>query len=103
MLLGLASMEPNPAVAFHSIIGAKYAGPVATTTDGVVTYRSSHFDGVESEVRVRSEHGVQLDPEAIIEVRRILRKHVGVGPMQTAVRPAPNRPKEGSPALLPIR
>ena len=103
MLLGLIGMEPNPAVAFHSIIGAKYAGPVASTTDSVVPYRSSHLDKVESEVRVRSDHGVQRDAESIIEVRRILRKHVGILPAQTAARPLPERPATATPAFPPRR
>ncbi len=47
-------------------------------TDGVVPYRECHLDGVASELVVRSDHGVQKDPEAIREVRRILREHVGV-------------------------
>ncbi|MFO0910738.1 MAG: hypothetical protein U0794_20720 [Isosphaeraceae bacterium] len=78
VLMALLSMQPSSGVAMHSIIGALRAGPVASTTDGVVPYRSSHVDGVESELLVRSDHGVQKDPEAIMEVRRILRKHVGV-------------------------
>ncbi len=103
ILLGLHAMEPNPGVAFHSLIGAKYAGPVASTTDGVVAYRSSHIDGVESEVRVRSDHGVQKDPEAIIEVRRILRKHVGIVPAQAAARVVPERAASSTPETLPKR
>ena len=103
ILLGLLSMEPNPGVAFHSLIGAKYAGPVASTTDGVVAYRSSHIDGVESEMRVRSDHGVQKDPEAIIEVRRILRKHVGIVPTQAAARAVPERAASLVPETLPKR
>lgn len=84
ILLQLLAMQPNPEVAFHSIIGSLRPGPVATTTDGVVPYRSAHIEGVESEVTVRSDHGVQKDPEAIIEVKRILLKHLGIVPNQTA-------------------
>jgi pimeloyl-ACP methyl ester carboxylesterase len=78
VLLALLRMEPRPGVVFHSIIGANRPGPLATTTDGVVTYRSSHLDGVASELVVRSDHSVQKDPEAILEVRRILLEHIGV-------------------------
>ncbi len=78
VLLALLKMTPRPGVTFHSIIGANRPGPLATTTDGVVSYRSSHLDGVESERVVRSDHGVQKDPEAILEVRRILLKHLEV-------------------------
>ena len=34
---------------------------------------------------MRSDHGVQKDPEAIREVRRILLEHVGVAPTVPAV------------------
>ena len=51
----------------------RYDRPASSrSTDGVVPYRSAHLDGVTSEKVVRSDHGVQKDPEAIREVRRIL-------------------------------
>jgi hypothetical protein len=37
---------------------------------------------------VRSGHGVQEAPEAIIEVRRILREHLGIVPRGPAVQEA---------------
>ena len=78
ILHAMLEMRPNPETSFHSIIGATRPGPIHTRTDSVVPYTSSHIDGVESEVMVRSDHGVQKDPEAIIEVRRILRHHIGL-------------------------
>ncbi len=80
VLLALLAMRPSPSVTFHSIIGNTRPGPVAGATDGVVAYRSAHIDGVASERVVRSDHSVQQDPEAILEVRRILLEHIGVGP-----------------------
>jgi triacylglycerol esterase/lipase EstA (alpha/beta hydrolase family) len=80
VLSALLAMEPAPDVTFHSIIGSNRPGPVDTTTDGVVPYRSARFDGVKSELVVRSNHGVQRDPEAILEVRRVLREHIGSEP-----------------------
>ena len=79
VLKALLSMAPPPGkvVPFHSIIGSVRAGDTDGTTDGVVPYRSSHLDGVRSELIVRSDHGVQKDPTAIREVRRILLEHVG--------------------------
>ncbi|MGE3818963.1 MAG: esterase/lipase family protein [Isosphaeraceae bacterium] len=77
VLLALLAMRPGPNVTFHSIIGVLKANGVANTTDGVVPYRSSHIDGVASEVRVLSNHGVQKSPLAIREVRRILLEHIG--------------------------
>ena len=76
VLLALLAMKPGANVLYHSIIGANRAGPVATTTDGVVPFRSAHLEGVASERVVRSDHGVQKDPEAILEVRRILLDHL---------------------------
>jgi len=83
ILSALLNMQPPPlphAIKFHSIIGSQRPNGVDKTTDGVVAYRSAHLDGATSEKVVRSDHGVQKDPEAIREVRRILREHVGVLP-----------------------
>ena len=92
VLLALLAMTPNPGVTFHSIIGARSAGPLASTSDGVVPYRSAHVDGAD-EVVVRSDHGVQGSPEAILEVRRLLLKHLGIEPAQVnaAVEPPSRR------------
>ena len=80
MLLALLAMKPGPAVTFHSIIGSLRPVPLKSTTDGIVSYSSSHFDGATSEVVVRSDHGVQANPLAILEVRRILLEHAGIAP-----------------------
>jgi pimeloyl-ACP methyl ester carboxylesterase len=80
VLRGLLEMTPGRQVIFHSIIGSLHPGSVEQTTDGVVPYSSSHFDGAATERVVRSDHGVQKDPEAIREVRRILLEHVGLTP-----------------------
>jgi pimeloyl-ACP methyl ester carboxylesterase len=88
ILAALESMQP-PAppnvINFHSIIGSERPTGVVNTTDGVVPYRSAHLVGVTSEKVVRSDHGVQKDPEAIREVRRILHEHVGVMPTVPAI------------------
>ncbi len=89
ILLALLSMRPDPLakppVVFHSIVGSLRPGPRETSTDGVVPFSSSHLDGVASELVVRSDHGVQKDPAAVLEVRRILLEHVGVLPPGVAV------------------
>jgi pimeloyl-ACP methyl ester carboxylesterase len=77
VLLALLAMKPREGVIFHSIIGSERPGPVAQSTDGIVPYRSAHLDGVASEVRVRSDHGVQKNAKAINEVHRILLEHLG--------------------------
>src|SRR5262249_48149417 len=69
ILTAFLNMQPRQGVAFHSIIGSNRPIGVDQSTDGVVPYRSSHLDGVASEKVVRSDHGVQKDPEAIIETR----------------------------------
>jgi hypothetical protein len=78
MLLALLAMKPGAGVSFHSIIGSLRPVPLKSTSDGVVLYSSSHFEGAASEVVVRSDHGVQANPLAILEVRRILLEHVGI-------------------------
>jgi hypothetical protein len=71
----LSIIPIDPGVAAHSIIAVKGTGPVETGDDGVVKYESAHIDGVKSELVVRWEHSVQGQPEAILEVRRILLEH----------------------------
>ncbi len=77
ILMAIEAMKPGEGVAMHSIIGSLRPGPRDQTTDGVVPYRSARLNGVLSEKMVRSDHGVQKDGEAIQEVRRILREHIG--------------------------
>ena len=83
-LKALLAMKPGPNVLFHSIIGSERPEGKENTTDGVVPYRSSHVDGVKSEVIVQSNHGVQTNPYAIMEVHRILLEHVGMTPQASA-------------------
>jgi pimeloyl-ACP methyl ester carboxylesterase len=77
-LKALLAMNPGPNVLFHSIIGSERPEGKENTTDGVVPYRSSHIEGVRSEVIVQSNHGVQTNPYAIMEVHRILLEHIGL-------------------------
>ena len=99
VLLALLTMQPNPLVRFHSIIGSLRPGGVDTTTDGVVPYRSAHLEGpeVESELIVRSDHGVQKAHAAINEVQRILWKHVGFVPSQASSNPSVSPPQVATP------
>ena len=48
-----------------------------TATDGVVNWKSSHLEGAVSEFIVPADHIAQRHPLAILEIRRILREHVG--------------------------
>jgi hypothetical protein len=72
---------------FHSIMGDRSKGgnkdrtpPVSS--DGVVPYWSSHLNGALSELIVPSGHYAHQNPQAVEEVRRILKLH--------AVRQQPN-------------
>ncbi|WP_243439449.1 esterase/lipase family protein [Fundidesulfovibrio soli] len=84
---GIDSLSPkNPmltttaampvAVPFHSIIGNEDKAGVAGGTDGVVPYWSSHLDGAQTELIVKSGHGAHENPLAIREVRRIMLEHM---------------------------
>jgi pimeloyl-ACP methyl ester carboxylesterase len=105
ILTALEHMQPPPPPAgakFHSIIGSLRPNGVDKTTDGVVPYRSAHIDGVVSELVVRSDHGVQKDPEAIREVRRILREHVGASMIAPGMQQVLGRRDSGPAAKLEI-
>jgi len=59
-------------VPYHSVIGQHSPGPKERGSDGVVPYRSSHLDGSQSELIVRSGHGVFSNQHAVRETIRIL-------------------------------
>jgi pimeloyl-ACP methyl ester carboxylesterase len=77
-LRALNDLPIDPSITAHSIIAVLGDGPVTGKTDGVVAYESAHIDGVASEKIVRSGHSTQSHPETIMEMRRILREHIGV-------------------------
>ena len=82
MLVRLKAMPLNPRVTFHSIMGNWGRDrPPEKSSDGVVPYTSSHLDGVKSEKIVPAGHNSHLNPEAIAEMRRILREHIGAAPL----------------------
>ncbi len=73
----------TPGIPYHSIMGDRGKGgnkdktpPIST--DGIVPYWSSHLDGAQSELIVPSSHSAHQNPQAIAEVRRILRLHAGL-------------------------
>lgn len=63
-------------VTLHSIIGDEGRGDTPESTDGIVPYRSSHLEGVDSEKIVPSGHSAHLHPEGKAEIRRILLLHL---------------------------
>jgi hypothetical protein len=63
-----------PGNPYHPIMGNRGCGDTLNGSDGIAPYWSSHLDGAESELVVNSKHNAQYDPEAMREVRRILKK-----------------------------
>ena len=78
-ILRLVHKTPAQATPFPqqlSQVGAFSDLANLTPQDGVVPYESSHLDGAESELVIRSDHSTELRAEAIAEVRRILKLHL---------------------------
>jgi pimeloyl-ACP methyl ester carboxylesterase len=66
-------------VTYHSIIGNHEAAGTPSGSDRVVPYESAHIDGAASEVIIKSSHGVHARPQAVREIQRILKEHLGPG------------------------
>jgi len=75
-VLSMNKLPIAPGVTYHSIMGDRGKGDTPNSSDGVVAYWSSHLDGAASEKIVPSNHGAHQNPEAIEEVRRILKLHL---------------------------
>ena len=60
----------------HPTRGARGRGDAPKSSDGVVPYWSSHLDGAQSELVVPSSHSAHQNPQAIAEVKRILKLNV---------------------------
>lgn len=65
----------RPNVPVHSIIGDRGHDDKSDSSDGVVSYSSSHLDFAESELVIPAGHGGFTHPEAIAEIARILKAH----------------------------
>jgi pimeloyl-ACP methyl ester carboxylesterase len=75
ILSGLPFAHP---VKTHSIIGNRgRPGPLEKSSDGIVPYSSSHLDGAESELVVPAGHGAFHHPDAVTEIKRILKQNPG--------------------------
>lgn len=76
-VVAAAGLPISPQVRYHSIIGREEPeGELSASSDGVVPYTSSHLAGAESERVIQSWHSVQENPQAILEIRRILQEHL---------------------------
>jgi len=70
----LADLPYAHPVKTHSIIGTSgLPGPLATSSDGIVPYSSSHLDDVDSELTVPANHWTYRHPAAVEEIKRILK------------------------------
>ena len=77
LTLRLADTMPiAPGVTYHSIIANAAPGvPLQDSSDGVVPFASARLPGAASELVIEAGHSVQGTPQAILELRRILRLH----------------------------
>src|SRR5437870_4129195 len=71
-VMGINTVPITKGIPYHSIIGDRGRGDTPNSSDGVVPYWSSHLDGAKSERIVPCGHGSHLNPQAIVEVHRIL-------------------------------
>lgn len=68
------NVVPYKGMKFHSIMGnATKSDDINIITDDVVPYTSAHLDGALSEKIIKGGHSIQETPEAVLELRRILR------------------------------
>ncbi|UOG19509.1 alpha/beta fold hydrolase [Acinetobacter sp. PK01] len=72
-----SDIMPRKGLLFHSIMGndTKSDDP-NLITDGIVPYKSAHLEGAVSEKIIQGGHSIQETPEAVLELRRILRLHL---------------------------
>ena len=76
--LALNKLPLPHGVTFHSIIGDRGKGDTPNSSDGIVPYWSSHVTPVASEKIVSSNHGVPDNADAAVELKRILKLHLGI-------------------------
>lgn len=71
------NINPKKGLEYHSIMGniTKSNDP-NIMTDGIVPYKSAHLNAAESEKVFQGGHSIQESPEAVLELRRILRLHL---------------------------
>ena len=70
----LSSLPNSHPVKVHSIIGDRgRPGPLEKSSDGIVSYWSSHLPDADSEKVVHADHGLIDRPETVEEIKRILK------------------------------
>lgn len=71
------NVMPYKGFKFHSIMGNTTGlDDINLITDDIVPYKSAHLDGAISEKVLKGGHSIQETPEAVLELRRILRLHL---------------------------
>lgn len=70
-------IQPRKGLKYHTISGnISNSNDKSLMSDGIVAYDSSHLDGALSEKVIKGGHSIQETPEAVLELRRILRLHL---------------------------
>jgi pimeloyl-ACP methyl ester carboxylesterase len=75
----VSAIPITPGIPYHTICGDRGRGDAPKSSDGIVPYWSSHLEGAQSELVVPSSHSAHQNPQAIEEVRRILKLHIARG------------------------
>ncbi len=65
--------DTKPVVPTHTVLGDRGRGELWTSSDGVVPYTSAHLPIAESELVVPAGHGGFDHPQAVAELKRILK------------------------------
>ncbi|WP_406565287.1 lipase family alpha/beta hydrolase [Acinetobacter chinensis] len=72
-----ADIMPYKGMTYHSIMGnITNSTDPDIMTDGIVPYKSAHLDQAVSEKIIKGGHSIQETPEAVLELRRILKLHL---------------------------
>ena len=74
-VVAITQLPVAPGIPYHTIVGDRGRGDTPNSSDSVVAYWSSHLGGSASERIVPSNHSSPLNPEAIAEVHRILKRN----------------------------
>ncbi len=68
---------PYKGFKYHSIIGNNtLSDDLNIISDDIVPYSSAHLDGAISEKIIKGGHSIQETPEAVLELRRVLKLHL---------------------------
>ncbi|MEN3978447.1 alpha/beta fold hydrolase [Acinetobacter sp. CWB-B33] len=76
-MLLTSNIMPSQSIPYHSIMGNQTKSTdLSQMSDGIVPYQSSHLEGSVSEKVFSGGHSIHESPDAILELRRILRAHL---------------------------